>query len=165
MIVRPKGYPDPFSKTQNSNPEHSGVNFVWYLNLSGSVVASRLSEISHWRVLLIEAGGPEPTGTQVPSMFLNFLGSDIDWGYRTEPEEQACLGEVERRCYWPRGKVPWLLIHWSHSIIDFAFIIHLPSFFCTFLYLRLFLFISWLHIAFYSMGPDGVFTGVGPPEA
>ena len=55
--------------------------------------------------MLIEAGGPEPTGTQVPSMFLNFLGSDIDWGYRTEPEDQACLGEVERRCYWPRGKV------------------------------------------------------------
>jgi len=68
-------------------------------------VASRLSEIPHWRVLLIEAGGNEPTGTQVPSMFLNFLGSDIDWGYRTEPEEQACLGENDRRCYWPRGKV------------------------------------------------------------
>jgi choline dehydrogenase len=38
-------------------------------------------------------------------MFLNFLGSDIDWRYMTEPEEQACLGEKDRRCYWPRGKV------------------------------------------------------------
>lgn len=47
----------------------------------------------------------EPTGTQVPSMFLNFLGSSIDWGYRTEPESAACLGENERRCNWPRGKV------------------------------------------------------------
>jgi choline dehydrogenase len=72
---------------------------------AGSVVASRLSEIPHWKVLLIEAGGDEPTGTQVPSMFLNFLGSDIDWGYTTEPEDQACLGEKGRRCYWPRGKV------------------------------------------------------------
>lgn len=71
----------------------------------GSVVASRLSEVPHWRVLLIEAGGNEPTGTQVPSMFLNFIGSSIDWGFRTEPEEMACLNEDERRCYWPRGKV------------------------------------------------------------
>lgn len=72
---------------------------------AGSVVASRLSEIPHWRVLLVEAGGNEPTGTQVPSMFLNFIGSSIDWAYRTEPEEQACLNEEERRCSWPRGKV------------------------------------------------------------
>lgn len=47
----------------------------------------------------------EPTGTQVPSMFLNFLGSEIDWGYQTEPETEACLNEDEQRCYWPRGKV------------------------------------------------------------
>ncbi|XP_019768132.2 glucose dehydrogenase [FAD, quinone] [Dendroctonus ponderosae] len=72
---------------------------------AGSVVASRLSEIPEWNVLLIEAGNDEPTGTQVPSMFLNFLGSDIDWGYQTEPEKQACLAETGQRCYWPRGKV------------------------------------------------------------
>ena len=38
-------------------------------------------------------------------MFLNYLGSDIDWKYNTEPEENACLGQPEQRCYWPRGKV------------------------------------------------------------
>jgi choline dehydrogenase len=38
-------------------------------------------------------------------MFLNYLGSDIDWGFHTEPEENACLGEDGRKCYWPRGKV------------------------------------------------------------
>ncbi|KAK7588146.1 hypothetical protein V9T40_005391 [Parthenolecanium corni] len=72
---------------------------------AGAVVAGRLSEISNWKVLLVEAGIDEPTGTQVPSMFLNFLGSSIDWGYLTEPEEMACLNEEEKRCYWPRGKV------------------------------------------------------------
>lgn len=38
-------------------------------------------------------------------MFLNFLGSSIDWGFQTEPEEYACQNENEKRCYWPRGKV------------------------------------------------------------
>ncbi|GAB0100510.1 glucose dehydrogenase [Sergentomyia squamirostris] len=71
----------------------------------GAVVASRLSEVPHWKVLLIEAGGDEPTGSQIPSMFLNFIGSDIDWAYRTEPEKNACLSSPEQRCYWPRGKV------------------------------------------------------------
>lgn len=51
------------------------------------------------------SGLDEPTGTQVPSMFLNFLGSDIDWSYQTEPEKEACLSETEQRCFWPRGKV------------------------------------------------------------
>ncbi|XP_070500005.1 glucose dehydrogenase [FAD, quinone] [Chironomus tepperi] len=71
----------------------------------GSVVASRLSEVSDWKVLLIEAGPDEPTGAQIPSMFLNYLGSDIDYKYHTEPEKGACLSSPEKRCYWPRGKV------------------------------------------------------------
>lgn len=38
-------------------------------------------------------------------MFFNFINSDIDWQYRTEPEKKACLSSKEQRCYWPRGKV------------------------------------------------------------
>lgn len=64
-----------------------------------------MSEVPDWKVLLVEAGPDEPTGTQIPSMFLNYLGSDIDWKYNTEPEKHACLGSKEQRCYWPRGKV------------------------------------------------------------
>ncbi|XP_055377390.1 glucose dehydrogenase [FAD, quinone] [Condylostylus longicornis] len=71
----------------------------------GATAAARLSEVPHWKVLLIEAGGDEPVGAQIPSMFLNFIGSDIDWRYNTEPETNACLNSPEQRCYWPRGKV------------------------------------------------------------
>ncbi|KAJ3656408.1 hypothetical protein Zmor_015488 [Zophobas morio] len=73
---------------------------------AGSVVAGRLSEEPDWKVLLIEAGGDEPSGSQVPSMMSNFIGNPyLDWNYKTEPQEKACLGEKERRCTWPRGKV------------------------------------------------------------
>lgn len=71
----------------------------------GSVTASRLSEVPEWKVLLIEAGPDEPTGAQIPSMFLNYLGSDIDYKFNTEPEKKACLSSPGQRCYWPRGKV------------------------------------------------------------
>lgn len=42
-------------------------------------------------------GGDEPLGSQVPSMFFNFIGSDIDWKYNTEPEKNACLSSPEQR--------------------------------------------------------------------
>ncbi|XP_014208424.1 glucose dehydrogenase [FAD, quinone] [Copidosoma floridanum] len=72
---------------------------------AGATVASRLSEDNRFTVLLIEAGLDEPTGTQIPSFFFNFLGSSIDWKYSTESEDEACLNKEDRKCYWPRGKV------------------------------------------------------------
>ena len=73
---------------------------------AGSVGAGRLSENPAWKVLLIEAGNDEPPGTQVPSMLGNFLRKpDLDWGYKTEPQEFACLGNEEQRCSWMRAKM------------------------------------------------------------
>lgn len=70
---------------------------------AGPVVAARLSEISDWSVLLVEAGPDEPAGTQVPSDFLTFLGTKLDWNYTTINESNACLA-TGGRCSWPRGK-------------------------------------------------------------
>ena len=68
---------------------------------AGCVLANRLSENPHTRVLLIEAGGPDTTREiRIPLGWLKLFKSDVDWDYTTTP--QAGLGG--RRVYWPRGK-------------------------------------------------------------
>ncbi|KAJ8963250.1 hypothetical protein NQ318_018716 [Aromia moschata] len=72
----------------------------------GATAAGRLSEVPSFKVLLIEAGGDEPPGSQVPSMVVSYHGNPyLDWNYMTEPEPRACQGFPEKRCSWPRGKV------------------------------------------------------------
>lgn len=71
---------------------------------AGAVVANRLSEVSNWTVLLLEAGGEENIVTQVPMLVTYTIPTALNWGYRTERSPGACLGLRDQRCYWPRGK-------------------------------------------------------------
>ncbi|XP_049879102.1 glucose dehydrogenase [FAD, quinone]-like [Pectinophora gossypiella] len=72
---------------------------------AGSIVASRLSEVRNFSVLLLEAGIEEPIGAKVPSFYRAFWGNeDLDWRYRTVPENY-CLDQKGKGCNWPRGKV------------------------------------------------------------
>ena len=69
---------------------------------AGCAVASRLSEDSQRRVLLLEAGGPDDNpDIHIPARFSNLFHSDIDWDYETIPQP----GLNNRREYIPRGKV------------------------------------------------------------
>ncbi|XP_031630820.1 glucose dehydrogenase [FAD, quinone]-like [Contarinia nasturtii] len=72
---------------------------------AGAVVANRLSEIKHWRILLLEAGPDENEISDVPSLAAYLQLSKLDWGYKTEPSNKSCLGMKNNRCNWPRGKV------------------------------------------------------------
>lgn len=49
---------------------------------AGAVMASRLSEIEGWKVLLLEAGGHETEITDVPILSLYLHKSKLDWNYR-----------------------------------------------------------------------------------
>ncbi|CAG5044474.1 unnamed protein product [Parnassius apollo] len=71
---------------------------------AGAVVANRLSEISHWKVLLVEAGGNPNLATEIPQLFYNNIDTSVDWGYKNQPQESICRGYKEKRCSWPRGK-------------------------------------------------------------
>lgn len=49
---------------------------------AGSVLANRLSEISQWKILLLEAGGHETEISDVPILSLYLHKSKLDWKYR-----------------------------------------------------------------------------------
>lgn len=74
---------------------------------AGAVVASRLSEIGNWTVLLLEAGGDENEISDIPSLSGYLQMSEMDWMYQTSPpgDSAYCLAMIGDRCNWPRGKV------------------------------------------------------------
>ncbi|XP_043257465.1 glucose dehydrogenase [FAD, quinone]-like [Colletes gigas] len=72
---------------------------------AGCVLANRLSEITHWKILLLEAGIEEPIVADIPAFATMLRASNIDWMYRTQPEEHSCRSRRGRSCGWARGKV------------------------------------------------------------
>ncbi|XP_018018056.1 glucose dehydrogenase [FAD, quinone] [Hyalella azteca] len=97
---------DPTPRLVNERNPRSEYDFVIIGGGSaGAVMASRLSEIPDASVLLLEAGIDETDITDVPVMAGFLQLTDMDWKYKTEPQNSACLGMAGRRCNWPRGKV------------------------------------------------------------
>ena len=69
---------------------------------AGCVLASRLSEDSSVRVLLVEAGGPDTSPwIHIPVGYFKTLHNpNTDWCYKTEPEVELDGRSLD----WPRGK-------------------------------------------------------------
>ncbi|RZC35071.1 GMC oxred C domain containing protein [Asbolus verrucosus] len=70
----------------------------------GSVIATRLSEIHNWNILLLEAGGEETDFSRIPNMMHYLQFSEMNWGYLTTPQKNGCFGMKERKCMALRGK-------------------------------------------------------------
>jgi choline dehydrogenase len=69
---------------------------------AGCVVANRLTEDSDTKVLLLEAGNPDTKPEiQIPAECVNLLGTEVDWGYFSEPEPYL----NNRKIFCSRGKV------------------------------------------------------------
>lgn len=59
----------------------------------GAVLANRLTEVDDWNVLLVEAGGDETEISDVPLLAAYLQLTQLDWQYKAEPQDTACLGE------------------------------------------------------------------------
>ena len=70
---------------------------------AGCVLANRLSESGHHKVLLLEAGGSDRRfWVQVPIGYAKtYYDPNFNWMYHAEPDPSM----NQRRIYWPRGKV------------------------------------------------------------
>lgn len=55
---------------------------------AGLVVATRLSEVSHFQVLVLEAGTDhsEDLRVKAPALYTTLLGTEADWNFQTEPQ-------------------------------------------------------------------------------
>lgn len=60
---------------------------------AGCVVANRLSEVSDWSVLVVEAGDYGDEFVDIPNMHSIVHATKYNWGYYTTPQSTACLGE------------------------------------------------------------------------
>ncbi|XP_008547316.1 ecdysone oxidase [Microplitis demolitor] len=105
-----KLYP-PFPGLLNKEPELlPSYDFIIIgAGSGGSVLANRLSEISHWKILLLEAGKDEIFLTDIPLLAASMHLTSYNWGYRTEKSDKNktngyCLSMIQGRCNWPRGK-------------------------------------------------------------
>ncbi|KAF2367254.1 Glucose-methanol-choline oxidoreductase N-terminal [Trinorchestia longiramus] len=86
-------------------PHHSCVATPVGAGSAGAVMANRLSEVPESSVLLLEAGEDESDISDVPALAGYLQLSKMDWKYKTEPQNSACLAMAGRRCNWPRGRV------------------------------------------------------------
>ncbi|XP_015512595.1 glucose dehydrogenase [FAD, quinone]-like [Neodiprion pinetum] len=100
-----------YRQTQSNNipsnykPERTTYDFIVVGSGSaGSAVANRLSENPKWKILLLEAGGMMNVLNDIPMLVSVFQLTEFNWGYKVEPQTNACLGMINRQCPWPRGK-------------------------------------------------------------
>lgn len=70
----------------------------------GSVVTNRLTENPEWSVLLLEAGNDENFFSDIPLTAALQSVTALNWGYKSEKMDTACLGLVDGRCNMARGK-------------------------------------------------------------
>ncbi|XP_044729025.1 glucose dehydrogenase [FAD, quinone]-like [Chrysoperla carnea] len=73
---------------------------------AGCALANRLSEISSWDILLIEAGGEEiKKRMDVPARAMQNQHTSFDWNFKSEPTSEAGLSLENRTHLLSRGKV------------------------------------------------------------
>jgi hypothetical protein len=53
--------------------------------------------VADWNILLLEAGGDETILGQIPLFAASLQLTNMDWQYKTEPQDNACQGYANRK--------------------------------------------------------------------
>ncbi|KAI8437078.1 hypothetical protein MSG28_010438 [Choristoneura fumiferana] len=72
---------------------------------AGCVIASRLSEVGKWNVLLIEYGNDPPIESRIPGLFSFIAYSNADWNYHTEDDSYSSQAHKTKNIHMTRGKM------------------------------------------------------------
>lgn len=72
---------------------------------AGTLLASRLSEIPEWKILLLEAGEDEAYLSDIPAINFFLQNTQFNWKFKNQPQRTACLAYENNQCKAPRGKV------------------------------------------------------------
>ncbi|VVC35799.1 Glucose-methanol-choline oxidoreductase, C-terminal,Glucose-methanol-choline oxidoreductase, N- [Cinara cedri] len=97
-------YPHDFAPKLSSGEHDIKFQFIVVGGGSaGAVVATRLSEITDWNVLLLEAGSDPPATTEIPLKWSLAMHTEYDWEFFTETQEKVFKGLKDERSYIPRG--------------------------------------------------------------
>ncbi|KAL4704631.1 hypothetical protein ACJJTC_002888 [Scirpophaga incertulas] len=72
---------------------------------AGSLVASRLSEVRDWKVLLLEAGQDPPIESIIPNFSGHLHRSSYVWQYYAEQSNSTNRASRGQRSFWPRGRI------------------------------------------------------------
>ncbi|CAH0561230.1 unnamed protein product [Brassicogethes aeneus] len=71
---------------------------------AGPVLANRLSEVTGWNILILEAGGLPDDSTDMPALAIQNMASDFNWGFFSVEQTKSCLGYEKNRCPYARGR-------------------------------------------------------------
>lgn len=70
----------------------------------GSVIASRLSDVYKWSILLLEAGKSESPITDIPISASMLQITGYNWGYKSAPDRNYCRKLEGGVCNIPQGR-------------------------------------------------------------
>lgn len=72
---------------------------------AGSVLASRLSEVPEWKVLLLESGGSGSNVSDVAFLYgADFYNTALHLNYRSEPQNRVCQSQPSGKCNLIQGQ-------------------------------------------------------------
>lgn len=95
-------YPRDYSLSIKNDDEFDII--IVGCGAAGSALAAKLSDEKDLNVLVLEAGSTPSMQSEIPGLWANSIGSDMDWKYFAEENETFGQSLDKRRCRVVRGK-------------------------------------------------------------